>query len=90
VPGNVNLLVPGVEGEALMIALKDDIAISSGSACTSASVEPSHVLKALGMKEADIFSSIRVGIGRMTTEDEITYAVKRMSQEIVRLRQLRS
>src|SRR5262249_3402940 len=69
-PGNLNLSFAHVEGEALMMSLKD-LAVSSGSACTSASVEPSYVLRALGVSDALARGSLRFGLGRFTTEDEI-------------------
>jgi cysteine desulfurase len=86
--GNLNITFPGVESEALMIALKSEIAVSSGSACTTAAVLPSHVLKALGLSDAESHSSIRFGLGRFTTSDEITVASDRICRECERLRQL--
>tara|TARA_R110002110_G_scaffold2756_1_gene13314 strand:+ start:62998 stop:64182 length:1185 start_codon:yes stop_codon:yes gene_type:complete len=73
VPGNLNVGFPGVDAEALMAAL-ESVAISTGSACTSASVEPSYVLRALGLDDADAGASIRIGIGRFTTETEVDAA----------------
>ncbi len=73
VPGNLNVGFPGVDAEALMAAL-ESVAISTGSACTSASVEPSYVLRALGLDDADAGASIRIGIGRFTTETEVDIA----------------
>lgn len=78
-PGCVNLSFAYVEGESLLMALKD-IALSSGSACTSASLEPSYVLRALGTEEELAHSSIRFGLGRFTTEDEIQFAVKKVCE----------
>ena len=72
-PGNLNVSFSCVEGEGLIIALKE-IAISSGSACTSASLEPSYVLRAIGVEEDLAHTSLRIGIGRFTTEEEINYA----------------
>ena len=72
--GNLNIMLPGIEAEALIIALKDEIAVSSGSACTTAKIEPSHVLSALNLDEDSVHSSIRFGISRMNTIDEILSA----------------
>ena len=83
--GNLNIHLPEVESEALMIALREDIAISSGSACTTAAVEPSHVLKALGLTDKAVYSSVRFGLGRYNTEDEIEYAANRTIEEYQRL-----
>ncbi len=86
-PGNMNLSFAYIEGESLMMALKD-IALSTGSACTTASLEPSHVLRALGLDENLIHASIRFGLGRFTTEEEIDYAIHRVAEEVTRLRKL--
>jgi cysteine desulfurase len=86
-PGCLNLSFAYIEGESLLMALKD-IALSSGSACTSASLEPSYVLRALGKDDEMAHSSIRFGIGRFTTEEEIDYAIVRMKQTIQKLRDL--
>ncbi|MFR9721703.1 IscS subfamily cysteine desulfurase, partial [Aeromonas diversa] len=75
-----------VEGESLIMALKD-LAVSSGSACTSASLEPSYVLRALGLNDELAHSSIRFSMGRFTTEEEIDYAVKLIRDSIGRLRE---
>jgi cysteine desulfurase len=88
--GNLNVCIPGVESEALVIALTDTVAVSSGSACTTAAVEPSHVLKALGLPDADVHSSIRFGLGRPTTGMEIQHAAARIIEEANRLRSLHS
>jgi cysteine desulfurase len=77
--GNLNLSFSYVEGESLLMALKE-IAVSSGSACTSASLEPSYVLRALGVDEDMAHTSIRFGIGRFTTEEEVDHAIKLCEQ----------
>jgi len=88
VAGNLNICIPGVESEALIIALSDTVAISSGSACTTAAVEPSHVLRGLGLSDADIHSSVRLGLGRQTTTDEIGYVAEVITAEARRIRLL--
>ncbi|VDO97517.1 unnamed protein product [Soboliphyme baturini] len=87
-PGCVNLSFYCVEGESLLMALKN-VALSSGSACTSASLEPSYVLRALGAGDDLAHSSIRFGIGRFTTEAEVDYTVERCAEEVERLRDMR-
>ncbi|KAK3944950.1 pyridoxal phosphate-dependent transferase [Diplogelasinospora grovesii] len=86
-PGCVNVSFAYVEGESLLMALKD-IALSSGSACTSASLEPSYVLRALGNSDESAHSSIRFGIGRFTTEEEIDYVLKAVTARVGFLREL--
>merc|ERR1711892_903277 len=86
-PGCVNLSSHCVEGESLLMALKD-VALSSGSACTSASLEPSYVLRALGAEEDMAHSSIRFGIGRFTSQDEVEYTIERTVKEVNRLRDM--
>ena len=86
-PGNLNLSFSYVEGESLLMALKQ-IAVSSGSACTSASLEPSYVLRALGVEEDMAHTSIRFGIGRFTTQQEIDFAVQLCIQHVSRLRDM--
>ncbi len=86
-PGNLNISFAFVEGESLLMALKD-VAVSSGSACTSASLEPSYVLRALGVGEELAHTSIRFGIGRFNTEEEIDYVVALLVKAVERLRAL--
>jgi cysteine desulfurase len=86
-PGNLNISFAFVEGESLLMALKD-IAVSSGSACTSASLEPSYVLRALGISEELAHTSIRFGIGRFNTEAEIDYTIDVVVTAVERLREL--
>jgi cysteine desulfurase len=86
-PGNLNVSFAYVEGEALMMAIKD-VAVSSGSACTSASLEPSYVLRALGVEEDMAHSSIRYGLGRFNTEEEVDYVVKLMVDKVRKLREM--
>lgn len=87
VAGNLNVSFSFVEGESLIMALKD-LAVSSGSACTSASLEPSYVLKALGRSDELAHSSIRFSIGRFTTEEEIDYALRLIHEKIGKLRDM--
>lgn len=86
-PGNMNISFAYVEGESLLMGLKE-IAVSSGSACTSTAIEPSHVLRALGVAEELAHTSIRFGLGRFNTEEEVDYTVHRIVQEVTRLREL--
>jgi len=86
-PGNVNLSFAYVEGESMIMALKD-LAVSSGSACTSASLEPSYVLRSLGVSEDMAHTSIRFGFGRFTTEQEIDYAITLIKNSIDKLRDM--
>ena len=87
VPGNLNVSFNYVEGESLIMAIKE-IAVSSGSACTSASLEPSYVLRALGRSDELAHSSIRFTVGRFTTEQEIDYVVDLMQRKVEKLREL--
>jgi cysteine desulfurase len=87
VPHNLNMSFNYVEGESLIMAIKD-VAVSSGSACTSASLEPSYVLRALGRSDELAHSSIRFTVGRFTTEDEIDYTVDLIQRKIAKLREL--
>lgn len=86
-PGNLNISFACVEGESLIMAIKE-IAVSSGSACTSASLEPSYVLRALGVEEELAHTSLRLGIGRYTTESEIDYVIDLISKSVIKLREL--
>ncbi|WP_242343764.1 IscS subfamily cysteine desulfurase [Anaeromyxobacter terrae] len=87
VPGNLNVSFAYVEGEALMMAIKD-VAVSSGSACTSASLEPSYVLRAMGISEDLAHSSIRFGLGRFTTEEEVDHVVRLVVAKVKKLREM--
>jgi len=87
VPGNLNVSFNFVEGESLIMALKD-MAVSSGSACTSSSLEPSYVLRALGRNDELAHSSIRFSIGRFTTEEEVDYVAKLLREKVNKLRDL--
>ena len=87
IPGNLNLSFAYVEGEGLMMGIKD-LSVSSGSACTSASLEPSYVLRALGVTEDLAHTSLRIGFGRFTTEAEVEYAADRIVEAVQKLRDL--
>ncbi len=87
IPGNLNVSFNYVEGESLIMAIKD-IAVSSGSACTSASLEPSYVLRALGRSDELAHSSIRFTLGKFTTEEEVDYAVNLVKAKVAKLREL--
>jgi len=86
-PGNLNLSFAGVRGEALLMGLRN-IAVSSGSACTSAQPEPSYVLKAIGRDDELAHASIRFGLGRFNTEEEVDYAIAEVVSTVRRLRSL--
>jgi cysteine desulfurase len=86
-PGNLNVSFAYVEGEALMMAIKD-VAVSSGSACTSASLEPSYVLRAMGVSDDLAHSSIRFGLGRFTTAEEIDHVIRLVASKVKRLREM--
>ena len=86
-PGNLNVSFAYVEGESLLMGISD-IAVSSGSACTSATLEPSYVIRALGTDEELAHSSIRFGLGRFNTEEEVDYVTARVSKEVKRLREM--
>ena len=85
--GNLNISFACVEGESLIMAIKD-MAVSSGSACTSASLEPSYVLRAIGVEEDLAHTSLRIGFGRFTTEAEVDYATDLIIREVKRLREM--
>jgi cysteine desulfurase len=86
-PNNLNVSFAFVEGESLLMGI-NDVAVSSGSACTSATLEPSYVLKALGVGEDLAHTSIRFGLGRFNTQEEVDYVVDRVSEVVIRLREL--
>jgi len=86
-PGNLNVSLAKVDGEALLLSMKD-LAVSTGSACTSADPEPSHVLRALGLSEDATRSSVRFGLGRFTTEEEVDFAVRLVAETAARLRKM--
>ena len=86
-PGSLNMSFAYVEGEALMMALKD-VAVSSGSACTSASLEPSYVLRAMGVPVEMAHTSIRFGLGRFNTEEEVDYVIDLAAQKVKKLREM--
>jgi len=87
IPGNLNISFAYVEGESLMMGIKN-LAVSSGSACTSASLEPSYVLRALGVEEEMAHTSLRIGLGRFTTEHEIDTAVDELVRHVTKLREM--
>ena len=86
-PGNLNLSFAGVEGEALMLCMRD-VAVSSGSACTSASPEPSHVLRAIGLTDDRVRGSLRFGLGRFNTPEEVEFVIDRVAAAVEHLRRL--
>jgi cysteine desulfurase len=88
-PHNLSVHFTGVEGEAILMAV-DDIALSSGSACSSGTIEPSYVLKACGVRDELALASIRVGLGRFTTEEEVDYAADKIAKVIEHLRSTRA
>ena len=87
IPGNINLSFAYIEGESMIMAIKD-LAVSSGSACTSASLEPSYVLRALGLDEEMAHTSIRFGFGRFTTEEEVDFAIATVKKHVNALREM--
>jgi cysteine desulfurase len=86
-PGNLNMTFDHADSETLMMGLKD-VALSSGSACTSAKIEPSHVLRALGLGEEDAHSTLRFGLGRFNTEEEVDYVAERLIDVVRKLREV--
>jgi cysteine desulfurase len=87
-PHVTNISFKYVEGEGLLMGFNKDIAVSSGSACTSASLEPSYVLKALGLGDDLAHSSLRFGLGRFTTEDQIDYTIDAVTRTVNKLREM--
>jgi cysteine desulfurase len=87
-PHVTNISFKHVEGEGLLMGFNKNIALSSGSACTSASLEPSYVLKALGLGDDLAHSSLRFGLGRFTTEEQIDYTIKAISETVIKLREM--
>jgi cysteine desulfurase len=87
-PNTSNLSFKNVQGQALMLSINKDIALSSGSACTSASLEPSYVLKALGLSDELAHSSMRFSLGRFTSEEEIDFTIQQLSKAVMQLREL--
>jgi len=87
-PHVTNISFRHVEGEALLMAINKNIAVSSGSACTSASIEPSYVLKALGLSDDQAYSSLRFALGRFTTEEQIEYAIEQVTDAVNKLRSI--
>jgi cysteine desulfurase len=88
-PGNLNVSFGNVDGEALMMSMRD-LAVSSGSACTSTNPEPSHVLRAMGLSDDQTRSSLRFGLGRFNTQEEVDYAVGLLEEAVGRLRALQN
>ena len=85
IPGCLNLYFDGVEGESLLLSLRD-VAISSGSACNSANPNPSHVLLGMGLSREQAYNSVRISLGRFTTQDEIDRAIESIKRQVNRLR----
>jgi len=86
-PGNVNISFAYVDGESLLMGLKE-IALSSGSACTSTTLEPSHVLRAIGVEDNLAYATLRFGLGRLNTDEEVDYTIGRVVEEVTRLREM--
>lgn len=86
-PRNLSIAMPGIESRSLLVQLKHDVALSTGSACTTAKVEPSHVILALGYSEERAHSSVRFGLGRGNTEADVDFVMKRLTSVVERLRQ---
>ena len=87
IPGNLNISIDGIDADSLMISMKE-VAVSTGSACSSEAVEPSHVLSAIGLDKNLMRSTIRFGVGRFNTEEEIDYVVKKVSEKVNYLRSI--
>lgn len=87
IPGNLNISIEGIDADALMVSIKE-IAVSTGSACSSESVEPSHVLSALGLTKQKMRSTIRFGIGRFNTKEEIEYVIEKLAEKVDQLRKI--
>jgi cysteine desulfurase len=87
-PHVTNLSFKHVEGESLLMGFNKNIAVSSGSACTSASLQPSYVLKALGLSDELAYSSVRFALGRFNTEEEIAYAIEQVKETVLKLREI--
>ncbi len=83
---NMSVCFPGIESKALIHLLRDDVAISTGSACTTTSVEPSYVLKAVELKDSEIYSAVRFGLGRQNTEEEIEYCIQKVTITVEKLK----
>ena len=86
-PHSLNVSFSGVEGESLMLSM-DEVAVSSGSACTSASMEPSYVLRAMGVSDELAHASLRFGLGRSNTAEQVEYVADRLVENVTRLRRL--
>jgi len=86
--GNLNVCIPGIVNESLILALADDIAFSAGSACTTAAADPSHVLKALGLSNAEVHASVRFGLGRRTNKAEVQHTAFAVVEQVAKLRRL--
>lgn len=86
--GNLNVCIPGIVNESLLIALADEIAFSTGSACTTTAADPSHVLKALGLSNTEVHASVRFGLGRRTNTAEVQYTASAVVEQVARLRSL--
>jgi cysteine desulfurase len=85
---NLNVCFPGLESKALIHVLRRNLSISAGSACTTASVEPSHVLQAIGLENNLIYSSLRFGLGRFNSQEEIEYAIENVQWGVEKLRKI--
>jgi cysteine desulfurase len=82
---NINITIPGVESKALMLRLKDKLSFSAGSACSTTKVKPSHVLQAIGLKEEEIFRSIRIGLSKFTSKEDVEFIIESLVKEIKNL-----